>query len=62
MKSSRSGSAGVDLINDSQAGREKTVVNMGLSSMASGIDAGEEHQLLCGDFGPVRTGHIVDHQ
>ena len=29
----------MDLISDSQAGREKTVVNMGLSSMASGIDA-----------------------
>jgi hypothetical protein len=42
MKSSRSGSAGVDLISDSQAGREKTVVNMGLSSMASVIDAVEQ--------------------
>jgi len=32
----------VDLISDSQAGREKTVVNMGLSSMASVIDAVEK--------------------
>jgi hypothetical protein len=32
----------VDLISDSQAGREKTVVNMGLSSTASVIDAVEK--------------------
>ena len=42
MKSSSSGSAGVDLISDSQAGREKTVVNIGLSSLASVIDAVEK--------------------
>ena len=32
----------MDLINDSQAGREKTFVNMGLSSMAPVIDAVEK--------------------
>jgi hypothetical protein len=42
MKSSRSGSAGAVLISDNQAGREKTVVNIGLSSKASVIDAMEE--------------------
>jgi len=39
MKSSRSGWAGVDLISDSHAGLENTVVNIELSLLASEIDA-----------------------
>jgi hypothetical protein len=39
MKSSRNGSAGVDRISDSEAGREKTIFNMEISFTASVIDA-----------------------
>jgi hypothetical protein len=59
MKSSRNGNAGVDLISDNQSGRENTVVNIGLSSVASRIDALGESINYYAEFGYLANQVIV---